>query len=580
MTADFSQALTSIGLLPLSVGATSILEWMPFYASSTSTSSFLLPSRNIYIAPTSFSLSAFQLPPYYNLFSCSMRSLFLSLFSIFSSSSHPIHSLTDGHRRLFKIREIIGGTLWYQGCNDAAATDLHSDPSPGKIYSDRLSDFLEAVQFYTDWICLQLYSILFPSEDLPLCHFPSLPILVVAITTTRPWLTATQEIRFVQCSFPSLCSFSPILTVDSLGNALQADCVHLTSRSYYRLGYLLADIMKTMKTSSSDLPPIQFVYPADTIQLSPFDRYLVSLYTLIRLLSEHTLDSHYSTKRESFYPSSTFQSHYLVASDSLLTPPVPQTKSLQILQSGLKPINFVYGEISFHAILSLLREIDRIDRIHFPSPNSENEVPFTVKRNHLFVDLGCGSCVSLLAASLMGSFSNVIGVDLMRSKLEIGLLMQSMIQSYLQNPELFASRFDLQESYQQQIQEFFNQYPTYPQASLHPLNLSIREGNFLNWENLTQQEWHEIKVLYLCSTCFSESDLLKEIFDVKFSHLSLGAYVILLDQQLPESLTTKGGWGDQTGVDKCVFQLVFSSQCRTSWGVASAYIYRCTNSVY
>jgi hypothetical protein len=184
--------------------------------------------------------------------------------------------------------------------------------------------------------------------------------------------------------------------------------------------------------------------------------------------------------------------------------------------------------------------------------------------------------VSLLAASLMGSFTDVIGVDLMRSKLEIGLLMQSMIQSYLQHPHLLSSRTDLQDSYQQQIQEFFTHYPTIPQDSLHPPHLSIREGNFLNWENLTEQEWQEIKVLYLCSTCFSEIDLLKEIYEVKFSHLSPGSYVILLDQQLPDRMTTRVEPEGQSREEKSIFQLVFSSECRTSWGVASAYIYRCT----
>jgi hypothetical protein len=531
---------------------------------------FLLSPPNAYLQAPPFPCSSFSLAPFHNLFSCSMRSLFLALLSIFASPSHAIHSLPDQDTRLSFLRRTIGGLLWYQGCNDAVPlSSAPPTPSPASVYSTRLVSLLQSIRSYCDWICFLIDLSIFPPQPLLTTTPPSLstsplPIVIVAITSTRPWLTLIREIRSVQldvaalscCSSSALGhSISPVCTVDTLGYPLQPDCVHLTAHSSFRLGYLLAQALDTVRTSTGPSPPLL----ADTLQLPYLDRYLQSLYTLLRSLSEHTLETHYSIHREPLCPSAALLSpHAPPAAPSDQDPP-RRSSSLPILQTGLKPVNFVYGEIFFSSILSLLREIERVDRCLFPSPRG------------LFVDLGCGSCVSLFAAFLTGSFTQAIGIDLMRSKLEVGWTTRGMLPLLLPmqiaEERSFPPSDLLEDSQRNQIDEFLLQYPTPAVCSLPLLSLSslsIREGNFLSWVSLSQEEWSKIKVLYLCSTCYSEEDLLKEIYEERFPHLSVGSFVILLDKQLPA-----------TELMSQRFQMLFSCQCRTTWGTAAAYVYRC-----
>lgn len=578
------------------------------------------------------------LPPLFcNLFSCAMRTIFLSLYSIFSSSNHPIHLIQDYHSRVLLIYQTISGIIWYQGCNDAVPSNDLTIPSLSSNYTTRLISFLSYLRLYVKLIALQLEEVLFPlstnyqqeedEEDIDYFNInidlndelnislSSIPIINVSITATRPWMKNTQDIRYQQLSIRNQSNLNqsilPLFTVDALGGILQYDCVHLNSHSYFRLGYLFAYCMKNLITEQMNFNSNKIEYFYDYLHLSSFDEYLTSLYSLCRLLTEDILESHYLVKRDPYYSSQLFLSPY---DENLLNN--EQTieitrKKLPILQTNLKAVNFVYGEISFHSILQIFREIYRIDSIY------TSRISLNL---NLFVDLGCGSCISLIAAYLTGYFKSVMGIDMMKSKLEIGYTLQEIIRIYftnllaifnqniteieinetlLSNPlSLFPSFSSYSIESQESIQQFVNKYCKFLSTiSLEKLSfilfqslnqtltsctVQIREGNFLNWKTLSLDEWKQIKVLYICSTCYHDDDLMKILYEEKFIHLSIGSYIILLDKLLPtylvninEKNTRNNIINDENNERKVLFELSSSCQCRTSWGVASAYIYRC-----
>lgn len=520
---------------------------------------FLSSSHNAYISSPKALNHSF--PAFFNLFSCAMRSVYLALMAIFSTPNHEIHTICNQCHRLERIQNVIGGVLWYQGCNDALPSTNPNLPSPSSLYEERLLFFLQSLRKYIDWICRYVDITLFPT-DCSSMEFKSrclVRTIVVAITTTRPWLSKTSEIRSIQTSainftIPKMRT----MVVDAFGSFLQSDCVHLSTHSYYRLGYLLAEAMNTT------VSPFTEIRSMDSLLLSPVHQYFIDFYQLLRSMSEEILESHYSTKKESLYPPLTFRTHHPSTSHNI-------SRSLPILQTGLKPVNFVYGEISFHSIISILHEINRLD-----SFTASASIAFETNKH--FVDLGCGSCVSLIAAYFMGTFKNIIGVDMMRSKLEVGASMESLIRSYLLEPSSSCwSLYPFFPRFQKRIQDFFHKYSS--PIPLNSLNLSIREGNFLEWENLSETEWNDIKVLYICSTCYNEDDVLKQLYLEKFPHLSMGSYVIMLDKQLPQNMLLSSCYSDRKedlhSPRHSIFELLFSRQCRTSWGVASAYIYRC-----
>src|SRR5687768_9914468 len=97
-----------LGIVPTAVGATSILEWEPFYLPLTK------PSK-VYI------------PGCVNLLSCFLRTVYLILCQ---------HNQCN-----------FGGMLWYQGCNDASSVDYPTDEHAAS-YSSKLSDLVEYIRFF------------------------------------------------------------------------------------------------------------------------------------------------------------------------------------------------------------------------------------------------------------------------------------------------------------------------------------------------------------------------------------------------------------------------------------------------
>lgn len=199
---------------------------------------------------------------------------------------------------------------------------------------------------------------------------------------------------------------------------------------------------------------------------------------------------------------------------------------MKALKSGLKAVNFVYGEIDIHSFIHVLNKV---------GINDENET---------YIDLGCGSGVSLIAALMMVyynkkhnklmKFKNVIGIDLLSMKIEECNKTVSYINS---NVSDFLSNKP-------------NGYYEYLIQKIPEINVILH--NFL------QYDWKSADVVYACATCFAQ-DLLVQL-EIKLKELKVGSRIILLDSLILQSQDN-------------MFQLIDTYVCMTTWGRGNAYIY-------
>eukprot|EP01038_Epipyxis_sp_PR26KG_P006324 gene6324-8709_t len=254
-----------------------------------------------------------------------------------------------------------------------------------------------------------------------------------------------------------------------------------------------------------------------------------------------------------------------------------------ILRCGVDPINFTYGEITFESILHLLS----IAAIH---------------KNDVFVDLGCGGGVCLAAATLMSvsdnqqqSFSRIIGIDLMRSKLlECKFLMDRIQKLVTDDQTIFNQNInDLSNDLigDSNLDFIRNEIPS----------IEIYEYNFLKAPNemkaedtdsyVTKQslinnsmneDWALMcDVVYACATCFNYKTM--ELLLERFSIMKIGTRLILLDKTL--ELIVKDAFdgfekneqdNDRFAVmNKIIqkFNMLNEINCKTSWGEGIATIY-------
>jgi len=198
---------------------------------------------------------------------------------------------------------------------------------------------------------------------------------------------------------------------------------------------------------------------------------------------------------------------------------------LKALKSGLKAVNFVYGEIDINSFFHLLNKV---------GINDENET---------YIDLGCGSGVTLIAASLMIyynkkynkviKFKNIIGIDLLSMKIEECRKTLTYIDS--------------------NINDFHNkgvEYYEYLIQKKPEINVIL--------QNFLQYDWTTADVVYACATCFA-LDLLDQL-EVKLKELKVGSRIILLDSLILQSQDN-------------IFQLMDTYSCKTTWGIGIAYTY-------
>ncbi|CAM9722776.1 unnamed protein product, partial [Ectocarpus fasciculatus] len=124
----------------------------------------------------------------------------------------------------------IGGILWYQGCNDAA----DSEHVAQTLYPKRFPRFMSFVR----------------EADRLAASADRIPVVTVAITSTRPMLTHIKTIRRYQLNQAQL-DVPNLAVVDAQGAALSKDSIHLECKSYVLLGYLLKKQMVALKKQIS-----------------------------------------------------------------------------------------------------------------------------------------------------------------------------------------------------------------------------------------------------------------------------------------------------------------------------------------
>lgn len=292
--------LKVVGIIPVAVGATSIAEWLPDYhlqipdnicccrltgddsagtVSPTCSERPCVSCIRRYFsvhgavqsgsiddgAPAKTNLYHRGCP---NLFSCALRSIYLAFSSATSTGGAGFGALP--------LECTLRGMLWYQGCNDSGPVERDQ-----ATYAAKLKKFFVSFQLSLG-IILQLVqweqTAAVPKEgggsdgdlsirqrshrkfagdavdivarelDPSLCRVvpltAPLPIVTVAITTTRERLLGLKAIRQIQLDYPrSSDGGVPVAVVDAFGSWLNGDNIHLHSISSIILGKLLCSEM-------------------------------------------------------------------------------------------------------------------------------------------------------------------------------------------------------------------------------------------------------------------------------------------------------------------------------------------------
>lgn len=177
-----------------------------------------------------------------NILGCALRSVYLSVLAL-----SPDERTRAG--------SAIGGILWYQGCNDAADSEHVAQTLYPKRFPRFMSFVREAVQ-----VIVQAAVLRCRPSDAPLCAYcdkdrlaasaDRIPVVTVAITSTRPMLTHIKTIRRYQLNQAQL-DVPNLAVVDAQGAALSKDSIHLECKSYVLLGYLLKKQMVALKKQIS-----------------------------------------------------------------------------------------------------------------------------------------------------------------------------------------------------------------------------------------------------------------------------------------------------------------------------------------
>lgn len=218
-----------------------------------------------------------------------------------------------------------------------------------------------------------------------------------------------------------------------------------------------------------------------------------------------------------------------------------------ILKSKLKSVNFVYGELSFYGMCRVLGDYAHtlaasLLQDDFGDGNNTN-------KSLCFVDLGSGAGASVAAAALSGLFTTVIGIEMMRTKVNICRFMIKHLQALGAKHILF----DFGASDEPTIIRTDSDVADSINNEIPPCKVDIVEGDFLLYP-----WWKIANVVYTACTCFSD-DLMERILE-KCLELKIGSLIVLLDRPV---LADRA---DQ-------FALVGSFATTASWGETYAFVY-------
>jgi hypothetical protein len=542
-----------VGLIPMAVGSTSIAEWQPDYVSNYSVSErgTVLPDTNARYHPNAL-----------NIFTCALRTLYLALKQlIFDQCGHNV-SL----RKLIRV----AGMVWYQGENDTAAdgstVDITSQTHVGS-YTQQFIRFLGCFGKCSGLVIELLLheyqlDVLYDALSV-VCQ--NVPVVTVAVTTTRPWLCRPpgqlSVIREQQLSLPALLNsgrllwdtglhdnpsmdwgiFSPsnFTVIDSFGLPMRADGVHLTAMGYIRLGiesaHQLAGVNRPeiapLACAGQHLEKVQHSLRNLREVYSDFQRRCVELVSSADL--PDLIHSVSQLPNVECVPLST------VASSN-------KASKQNALRCGLKASNFVYGEVSFIDLVSLFVLAAAVS---VPSPDPS----VRTKAESSFVSLGCGSGPCVAAAVMSGVFDNILGIEIMKYKFVECCFLASLIQGAIMSDGALQC--------------------------LKPSGVSripvvrIVEGSFGsgNWQV-------GATVVYTCATCYA-SDQLEQLFRDCLL-LDKGAKIVLIDSQvlLDTALAHKYQRQHEQQYELNAgamppFVLIASKQCKASWGFCCGYVF-------
>ena len=440
-----------IGIIPVAIGGTSIDEWMPDYLTASLTENSLdMPFVSYHVADVTPAPNCYY-DGCLNILSCALRSVFRALHQAQRLQQSPLN-----------------GVVWYQGENDA------TDMATSKSYDDKLQYLFAVLRHY-----IQILESLVLDRQSVAGESRVVPITNILITTTRPWLKEVHTIRQYQLAIEK--RMEKVYCIDTLGLALGADNIHLTTASEVYLGIIAASTISKTYYGDSQLCTGTILSMAHQIYCEARDKVL-----------------EYFTNESVIQPPST-----------------GRQGALPILKTGLKAINFVYGEVDFCSFCKVLLLL---------------EIPPSAT----FVDLGCGSGTCIAAALLapiyyskycpstvLKKFSRIIGIDLMKSKIDDCARLVLEMKSLL------------------------------PHDTVCP-EVSVIYDNFL------LVDWTHADVVYTCATCFAQDQI--DLLLVKFRDLKAGCHVIVMDNM---ALT-----------DSPLFTAIGSVQCIASWGHSNAYVYR------
>ena len=381
-----------VGLVPAAVGATFLEEWAPNFRCRDSKG---LPKCNKLCGEPNNKNSIFMTVPdnakyqplshkgCFNLLSCAMRSFYGALLK---ASLKLIGKQMVAEDILKAIRSQVGGLIWSQGCNDSISVPeslegtLHYlGRTAADTYQDRQSAFMHFVRWCFEGIVALVHqhmiSMKFCESAVGECleekkrkvlSWP--PIVMVAVTGTRPWMVYLQDIRRQQLAAAS--QIPNLITVDSLGSFLKNDCVHITTAASLSLGYLLASAMAHLLHGGEKAHPARQDQLNFTVSraATPQDLSLYRSFCRARSTCERALNNYYNNmtkndrlKNKKKYPIfesginpqnfvSTAPAFYHSASENTMS--LTDTVCFVLLEQ-------VYGEIDFLNLMMILRYIDK-----------------------------------------------------------------------------------------------------------------------------------------------------------------------------------------------------------------------------
>jgi hypothetical protein len=318
----------TIGLVPMAVGSTAIAEWRPDYtALSTSVDGTMQPQANASYHPDAL-----------NLFTCALRTLYLAM-----------KQLSVLHGRNNETR--IAGLIWYQGENDTSVPPT----AIAAMYSEQLRRFMQCFGRCSQ-LLLELLTETSSATQPPLTA--SVPVVVVAVTTTRPWLCKPPKgqlnhIRQQQLEFSAssraICGTDDwglldpkrIAVLDAFGLPLRADGVHLTTVGYIRLGIEYAHALRDLRRGAPLAGSISSRANEAALQ--------ANLHSHARLKNECVNALNNSSIDEVI----TFIRERCTNITADLDVVNGKNAKQNALSTGLNATNFVYGEVAVIDLVSL-----------------------------------------------------------------------------------------------------------------------------------------------------------------------------------------------------------------------------------